>query len=85
MLVKIKNRTAFPVLLKAVSGDTIQINAGVIKEVSDEFLVSYDSKAIQLLSKKPIVTEVAVAEVKAEVAVESPKSSSKKKSTTAGE
>lgn len=59
MLVKIKNRAPHAVLLKSNSGDVIQINASAIKEVSDEFLASYNSKEIQLLSRKPLQTEVA--------------------------
>lgn len=86
MLVKIKNRSAHAQLLKSKEGEVIQINAGVIKEVSDEFLVSYDMKAIQLLSRKPLQTEVTkevLSNVVVEEAIEAPKTSkSSKKSSS---
>lgn len=89
MLVKIKNRAPHAVLLKSKAGDVIQINSGAIKEVSDEFLVSYNTKEIQLLSRKPIHTEIlqkeeGIAASEAEIAVKSANSSkaSKKSSST---
>ncbi len=87
MLVKIKNRAPHAVLLKSKAGDIIQINSGVIKEVSDEFLISFNSKEIQLLSRKPIQTEIAQKEEaietsEAEVVVESTKSSKASKESS---
>lgn len=70
MFVKIKNRSAHPVILKSSLGDAIQINAGVIKEVSEEFLTNYDRSQIQVLTPSPAIIvntteEAAKEEVKA--------------------
>jgi hypothetical protein len=54
MLVKVKNRTAYPVLLKDISGETNQLNPNVVKDIDDSFLIDYDTTAITVVQKKQI-------------------------------
>ena len=63
MNIKVKNRTPHAILLKNALGDTIQLNANSIKEVAEEFLIDYDTTAVQKLQPKPVInTSVLVEE-----------------------
>lgn len=57
MLVRVKNRTAHAILLTSASGDTIQLNASVTKDIDDSFLIDYDTKAIQVMQKKTVTVD----------------------------
>lgn len=68
MNIKVKNRTPHAILLKNALGDTIQLNANSIKEVAEEFLIDYDTTAVQKLQPKPVInTSVLVEETVAPV------------------
>jgi hypothetical protein len=73
--IKIKNRSQHAIVLHALDGDSVQVNAQAIVKVDDKFLVDYDRMQIQVLELAPKVPQEVIVPVKES----KPESSSKKK------
>jgi hypothetical protein len=63
MIRKVRNKRAYPILLKNAAGDVIQLNANAISNIDDSFLFDYDITAIQIMQNKTIITTVPEAKV----------------------
>lgn len=61
--VTIKNRDSNAVILKSASGDSVQINPGAIRIVSDEFLIDYDTIKIRILSRNDAIEVTSSSEI----------------------